>query len=127
MAASRSTASTPPPATAPAPPTSPNSLPSARDCSARAAITSAPPPTSAPGPPSWTATPVLPETIDNSDLSIVDQSSQLRPEYANSAFDLWRITGNPAYKRGAWRWFENMRAHQRVAGGHTLADEVSTS
>jgi mannosyl-oligosaccharide alpha-1,2-mannosidase len=80
---------------------------------------------------SWSAVldryPVLPETIDYSDFSIVDQGSQLRPEYANSAFDLWRLTGDAAYKRGVWRWFENMRAHQRVRGGYTVADEVRTS
>lgn len=80
---------------------------------------------------SWSAVldryPVLPETIDYSDFSVVDQGSQLRPEYANSAFDLWRITGSALYKRGAWRWFENMRTHQRVPGGYTVAEEVGRS
>ncbi|RAG86011.1 hypothetical protein DN069_08900 [Streptacidiphilus pinicola] len=80
---------------------------------------------------SWSAVldryPVLPETIDYSDFSIVDQGSQLRPEYANSAFDLWRLTGHTTYKSGAWRWFQNMRTHQRVGGGYTVADEVGSS
>jgi mannosyl-oligosaccharide alpha-1,2-mannosidase len=80
---------------------------------------------------SWSAAldryPILPETIDYTDFSIVDQGSQLRPEYANSAFDLWRITGDATYKRAAWRWFENVRTHLRVPGGYTVADHVTRS
>ncbi|MEY9874241.1 hypothetical protein ABH931_003735 [Streptacidiphilus sp. MAP12-33] len=79
---------------------------------------------------SWTAVldryPVLPETVDYTDFSVVDQGSQLRPEYANSAFDLWRLTGDARYKHAVWRWFENLRTHLRVPGGYTVADEVTT-
>ncbi|SEK56973.1 glycoside hydrolase family 47 protein [Streptacidiphilus jiangxiensis] len=78
---------------------------------------------------SWTAVldryPVLPETIDYTDLSVVDQGSQLRPEYANSAFDLWRLTGDARYKQAMWRWFDRLRTHLRVPGGYTVADEVT--
>ncbi|MEZ0068158.1 hypothetical protein ABIA32_004182 [Streptacidiphilus sp. MAP12-20] len=80
---------------------------------------------------SWSAVlnryPVLPESIDYSTLTAVDPAGQLRPEYANSAFDLWRITGDVAYKQAAWRWFEGLRTHHRVAGGYTIATEVDSS
>ncbi|WP_042387976.1 glycoside hydrolase family 47 protein [Streptacidiphilus melanogenes] len=80
---------------------------------------------------SWSAVmdryPILPETVDYTDFRIVDQGSQLRPEYANSAFDLWRITGGASYKQAAWRWFDNVRTHLRVSGGYTVADHVSSS
>jgi hypothetical protein len=78
---------------------------------------------------SWTAVleryPVLPETIDFTSLRAVDPGNELRPEYANSAFDLWRITGEPRYRQAAYRWFDSMRSHQRVAGGYTVADDVT--
>ncbi|MEY9844396.1 glycoside hydrolase family 47 protein [Streptacidiphilus sp. MAP5-3] len=77
---------------------------------------------------SWTAVldrhPVLPETIDYATFGVVDCGAQLRPEYANSAFDLWRLTRDPGYKAAAWRWFENMRTHHRVAGGYTVIDDM---
>jgi len=78
---------------------------------------------------SWTDAldvhPVLPETLDFDDLHAVDKGNQLRPEYPNSSFDLWRCTGNDYYRQTAYRWFTAMRDHQRVAGGYTVADDVT--
>ncbi|MEZ0088912.1 glycoside hydrolase family 47 protein [Streptacidiphilus sp. EB129] len=78
---------------------------------------------------SWTAVldryPTLPETVDFSTMTAVDRGSQLRPEYANSAFDLWRLTGGAVYKQTAYRWFEAMRTRQRVPGGYTVAGDVT--
>ena len=79
---------------------------------------------------SWTAAldrfPVLPETLDYADLRAVDRGNQLRPEYANSAFDLWRTTGDSYYRQTAYQWFLAMRDCQRVAGGYTVATDVTT-
>ncbi|WP_328806417.1 glycoside hydrolase family 47 protein [Streptacidiphilus fuscans] len=78
---------------------------------------------------SWTAVlerhPVLPESIDYTTLAPLDRSGQLRPEYANSAFDLWRITGDEHYKECAFRWFLAMRDRQRVPGGYTNLRDVT--
>jgi len=78
---------------------------------------------------SWAAAlqrhPVLPETIDCTTLDAVDVSGQLRPEFANSAFDLWRLTGDDHYKRAALRYFDGMRTHQRVPGGYTVVGDVT--
>ncbi|WP_034091347.1 glycoside hydrolase family 47 protein [Streptacidiphilus albus] len=78
---------------------------------------------------SWTAAldrhPVLPETLDYTDLAAVDRGNQLRPEYPNSAFDLWRITGDGYYRQTAYRWFRSMAESQRVAGGYTVCGDVT--
>ncbi|QMU76541.1 hypothetical protein GXW83_13095 [Streptacidiphilus sp. PB12-B1b] len=78
---------------------------------------------------SWTDAldryPVLPETLDFTDLRAVDRGNQLRPEYPNSAFDLWRITGDDYYRQTAYQWFLGMRGNQRVPGGYTVAGDVT--
>ncbi|MEU6171447.1 glycoside hydrolase family 47 protein [Streptantibioticus parmotrematis] len=80
---------------------------------------------------SWSAVldqhPVLPEGIDYSTLAVTDKGNQLRPEYANSSFDLWRITGDAFYKRTAYQYFTGMRDNLRVAGGYTIANDVTTA
>jgi Glycosyl hydrolase family 47 len=78
---------------------------------------------------SWTdaldAHPVLPETLDITDLRAVDPGNQLRPEYPNASFDLWRVTGNDYYRQTGYRWFTAMRDNQRVPGGYTIAGDVT--
>ncbi|MEZ0089061.1 glycoside hydrolase family 47 protein [Streptacidiphilus sp. EB129] len=69
--------------------------------------------------------PVLPETIDCATLDAVDRCGQLRPEFANAAFDLWRLTGDDTYRQSAFRYFDGMRAYQRVPGGYTVAEDVT--
>ena len=69
--------------------------------------------------------PVLPETVDPATLAAVDKGSQLRPEYANAALDLWLLTGDPGYKQAAYRLFTGMRANQRVADGYTVSGDVT--
>ncbi|CCB77563.1 MULTISPECIES: glycoside hydrolase family 47 protein [Streptomycetaceae] len=80
---------------------------------------------------SWTAVldryPVLPEGIDYRTLAATDTGNQLRPEYVNSSFDLWRLTRDPYYKRTAYRYFTGMRDHLRVPGGYTIAADVTAS
>jgi hypothetical protein len=68
---------------------------------------------------------VLPETLDFGDLRAVDRGNQLRPEYPNSAFDLWRITGDEYYLQTAYQWFLGMRGNQRVSGGYTVVGDVT--
>ncbi|WP_236653354.1 glycoside hydrolase family 47 protein [Streptacidiphilus melanogenes] len=78
---------------------------------------------------SWTAVldrhPVLPESVDCATLRPVDPSGLLRPEYANAAFDLWRMTGLDRYRQAAYRWFTAMRERQRVPGGYTTLRDVT--
>ncbi|MEZ0029145.1 hypothetical protein P3T36_007137 [Kitasatospora sp. MAP12-15] len=80
---------------------------------------------------SWTAVlerhPVLPEELDFASGALTSVRDDLRPEYANSAFDLWRLTGDEEYKHCAYRWFDGLRTHLRVPGGYTVAEDVSSS
>ncbi len=80
---------------------------------------------------SWTSAldryPVLPEGIDYTTLAATDKGNQLRPEYVNSSFDLWRLTHGESYKRTAYQYFTGMRDNLRVANGYTIADDVTTS
>ncbi|MDH6133218.1 hypothetical protein P3T37_002613 [Kitasatospora sp. MAA4] len=71
--------------------------------------------------------PVLPEELDFRSGAITSVRDDLRPEYANSAFDLWRLTGEAEYKESAYRYFQNLRTHLRVPGGYTVAEDVTTS
>lgn len=79
----------------------------------------------------WTATldafPVLPESFDFLSGHVTNARNDLRPEYANSAFDLWRLTGDAEYKESAYRYFQGLKSHLRVAGGYTVAQDVTTS
>ncbi|MGW1200523.1 glycoside hydrolase family 47 protein [Streptomyces sp. NPDC002536] len=78
---------------------------------------------------SWTAVldkyAVIPELIDYAHLDVVDPHNQLRPEYANCAFELYWQTGDPFYRTAAWRYFKNLRTHHRVPGGYTVVTDVT--
>ncbi|GAA2156354.1 hypothetical protein GCM10009760_57250 [Kitasatospora kazusensis] len=80
---------------------------------------------------SWTAlmqrAPVLPERFDFLTGQVLDARNELRPEYANSAFDLWRLTGSAEYKQTAYQYFQGLRWGLKVPGGYTIATDVSTS
>ncbi|HTX57735.1 MAG TPA: glycoside hydrolase family 47 protein [Candidatus Acidoferrales bacterium] len=69
---------------------------------------------------------LTPEVIDYATLDIVDPAYALRPEYANSAFDLWFLTGDPKYRRTAYQYFAALRANCRVLRGYTTLRDVRT-
>lgn len=70
---------------------------------------------------------IIPEAIDYRDLSIVSPGNELRPEYANSAFDLWFLTHDEKYRRTGYAYFDAIRKHCRVSGGYTIITDVRTS
>ncbi|WP_051965847.1 glycoside hydrolase family 47 protein [Kitasatospora mediocidica] len=80
---------------------------------------------------SWSAVlechPVLPEELDFGTGALTSVRDDLRPEYANAAFDLWRLTGDAEYKESAYRYFQGLRGNLRVPGGYTVAQDVTTS
>lgn len=79
---------------------------------------------------SWTSVmdryELIPEVIFYPDLSIIDPRHWLRPEYANSAFDLWFLTGDEKYRRTGYRYFTALRKNCRSAGGYTVLTDVRT-
>lgn len=70
---------------------------------------------------------VLPELVDYASGQVRSARNDLRPEYANSAFDLWRLTGADEYRQSAYRYFQALKARQRVSGGYTVAEDVTSS
>ncbi len=69
---------------------------------------------------------LIPEVIDYTTLAIVDPVYGLRPEYPNSAFDLWFLTGDEKYRRTAYRYFQALRVNCRVTNGYTVLEDVRT-
>ncbi|MDQ2992056.1 MAG: glycoside hydrolase family 47 protein [Candidatus Eremiobacteraeota bacterium] len=69
---------------------------------------------------------LIPEVIDYSNLGIVSPVYAMRPEYANSAFDLWFLTHDPLYRRTAYAHFQAVRANCRVANGYTTIKDIRT-
>jgi len=80
---------------------------------------------------SWTAQldrfPVLPEVLDYSSGRVVSGRNDLRPEYANAAFDLWLVTGDEEFRQSGYRYFQGLRDRLRVPGGYTVAEDVTAS
>jgi mannosyl-oligosaccharide alpha-1,2-mannosidase len=77
----------------------------------------------------WTALtahwPLLPDEFDYATLDATDPRYWLRPEYANSAFDLWRLTRDDSYRVAAYRHFQTMRRVCRVPGGYTVVTDIT--
>jgi hypothetical protein len=79
---------------------------------------------------SWTAVlekfGMFPEEIDYEQLTIVDPGYKLRPEYANSAFDLWFLTRNEKYRSTAYAYFQALRNTCRTRDGYTVLTDIRT-
>ncbi len=69
---------------------------------------------------------LIPEVIFYPDLSIVDPKHWLRPEYPNSAFDLWFLTHDQRYRRTGYAYFQALRRHCRTPNGYTVLTDVRT-
>lgn len=67
---------------------------------------------------------LLPEVLDFATLAIVDPKYWMRPEYANSAFDLWFLTHDSRYRRTAFAYFQALRANCRAANGYTVIEDI---
>lgn len=80
---------------------------------------------------SWTAVAqkyqLIPEEIDFKTLAATDAQYNFRPEYANSAFDLWFLTHDEKYRRTAYTHFDAVRTHCKVASGYTTVKDIRTT
>ncbi len=68
-----------------------------------------------------------PEEIDYTTMEATDPGYALRPEYANSAFDLWLLTHDDRYRRTAYAHFVQLKRNCRVDGGYTVLSDVRTT
>jgi hypothetical protein len=81
---------------------------------------------------SWTSLldryPVLPESIRDFRTGEADsRRNDLRPEYVDSAFNLWLVTGREEYRELAYRYYLRQKRHSRVDNGWTVIADVTTT
>lgn len=69
---------------------------------------------------------VLPEGIDYRTLSATSKGNQLRPEFADAAFNLWLVTRDEVYRQRAKEHFEQMKRTSKVRYGYTILADVTT-
>jgi len=70
---------------------------------------------------------VLPEGIDYSTLAATSEGNQLRPEFADAAFNLWLVTRDELYKRRAKKHYDLMKRTSKVRFGYTILTDVTTN
>jgi mannosyl-oligosaccharide alpha-1,2-mannosidase len=74
---------------------------------------------------------ILPEGLDPATLGATSKGNQLRPEYVDSAFNVWLQTGNRLYVDLAAEYYAAQRATSRVTDasgalvGYTILDDVT--
>jgi Glycosyl hydrolase family 47 len=80
---------------------------------------------------SWTSVldrfPVLPEGYDPATGAATAKGNQLRPEYVDSCFNLWLVTGGERYRELAYDYYVRQKRHSRVANGWTIIEDVTTT
>ena len=70
---------------------------------------------------------LLPEGFDYSTLTVTGPGNQLRPEYVDSAFNLWLVTGREVYRERAFEYYLRQKKASRVANGWTIVTDVTTT
>jgi mannosyl-oligosaccharide alpha-1,2-mannosidase len=67
---------------------------------------------------------IIPEVFDYASGDLTAATNELRPEYANAAFDLWFLTGKQKYRDTAYAYFQALRTYCRVPNGYTIVNDV---
>ncbi|MDT5038571.1 MAG: hypothetical protein QOE03_3756 [Micromonosporaceae bacterium] len=80
---------------------------------------------------SWTAMldsfELLPEGLDYSVPAATSPGNQLRPEYVDSAFTLWLVTGKERYRERAFEYYRRQKNASRTDGAWTIITDVTTT
>lgn len=74
----------------------------------------------------WTLHGIEPEVLDYRSLQVVAPGYQLRPEIAESAYILHRLTGDPRYLEMGRTFLRDLKAHCRTEAGYTTLKSVVT-
>ncbi|HZC70653.1 MAG TPA: glycoside hydrolase family 47 protein [Jatrophihabitans sp.] len=69
---------------------------------------------------------VLPEGLDPATFEPTSKGNQLRPEYVDSAFNLWLTTGEQVYVDRAVEYYKNVKATSLTPNGYTILTDVVT-
>ena len=71
--------------------------------------------------------PLLPEGYDYGTGKATDPGNQLRPEYVDSAFNLWLLTRKELYRERAYDYYMRQKRASRVPNGWTIVTDVTAS
>jgi hypothetical protein len=69
---------------------------------------------------------ILPEGIDPLSGNATSVGNALRPEYVDSAFNLWLVTQTERFRELAYDYYLRQKAASRVDNGWTIATNVTT-
>jgi mannosyl-oligosaccharide alpha-1,2-mannosidase len=68
---------------------------------------------------------ILPEEVDPATYAALSKENDLRPEYVDSALELWVATNDSTYVDRVAEYYQNMKATSRVANGFTILTDVT--
>jgi hypothetical protein len=74
----------------------------------------------------WAKYGLAPDHLDYSNWNLLDASNNLYPEFAESLFHLWNVTGDDVYRMMAYTIFRNFVRYCRVDSGYTRIANVTT-
>ncbi len=74
----------------------------------------------------WTTFDVEPEELDYATMEILNPAYPLRPEALESAYYLWRLTGDGRYREMGWDLFQRVRRWARRPVGYAHLRSVVT-
>ena len=74
----------------------------------------------------WTVCGIEPDGFDYRAMRPTDRGYPLRPEIVESAYYLFRATGDPRYLAMGRRIFDDLKTYCRVDGGYTVLTDVTT-
>jgi hypothetical protein len=69
---------------------------------------------------------LLPEGLDYGTATATSPGNQLRPEYVDSAFNLWLVTGKERYRELAYEYYLRQKRNSRAGGAWTIITDVTT-
>ncbi|MDD5502345.1 MAG: glycoside hydrolase family 47 protein [Candidatus Thermoplasmatota archaeon] len=74
----------------------------------------------------WNKWGIEPEMMDYSTMTLTSPNYELRPEIFESAYHLWKVTGDPKYKEMGYSMFQDLVQYCRTDIAYTKLNSVET-
>jgi hypothetical protein len=74
----------------------------------------------------WNLSGIEPETLDYKTMRMIDRRYHLRPEIVESTYYLYRLTGDPEYRRLGEKMFDDFVKYCRTDSGYAALADVTT-
>jgi mannosidase alpha-like ER degradation enhancer 2 len=74
----------------------------------------------------WNLSGIEPETLDYKTMRMIDRRYHLRPEIVESTYYLFRLTGDPEYRRMGEKMFDDFVKYCRTDSGYAALADVTT-